>query len=158
MDMIVQLVVGMVCSILCVSVHAASIVVLSNILHSHHLSTLEHSLITRIVRITSVTVTYLMFVHIGEVLIWSLLYHWLGAVPTWDNCIYMSFGNYTTLGFGEGLAVNHWRLLAPLEAMNGILLVGLSTAIMFAVMARVYRLTAEADPSRGRAREIVWGL
>jgi hypothetical protein len=50
---------------------------------------------------------------------------------------YCSAQNYTALGYGDVVLSQRWRLLGPLEAINGLLLFGLSTAVMFAVLSRL---------------------
>ena len=48
--------------------------------------------------------------------------------------LYFAFVNYTTLGYGDVLPVAGWRLLGPMAAMNGVLLFGWSTAVIFQVL------------------------
>jgi hypothetical protein len=45
--------------------------------------------------------------------------------------------SYTSLGYGDIVLSGQWRVLGPLEAINGLLLFGLSTAVMFAVMSHL---------------------
>ncbi len=49
---------------------------------------------------------------------------------------YFAFVNYATLGYGDIVPVAEWRLLGPMAAMNGILLFGWSTAVIFEVLRR----------------------
>jgi hypothetical protein len=60
-----------------------------------------------------------------------------GWTPCTGPCFYFSAQNYTALGIGDVVLSERWRLLGPLEAMNGLLLFGLSTAVMFAVLSRL---------------------
>ena len=50
---------------------------------------------------------------------------------------YHSAVNYTTLGYGDLIMTPSWRMLGPLEAANGMLMFGVSTAIIFAVIQRL---------------------
>ena len=50
--------------------------------------------------------------------------------------VYFAFGNYTTLGYGDLIPVEQWRLLGPMTALNGIMLIGWSTALIFDVLRR----------------------
>jgi hypothetical protein len=54
--------------------------------------------------------------------------------------VYFAFVNYTTLGYGDVLPVERWRLLGPMTAMNGVLLFGWSTAVIFDVLRRALLL------------------
>ena len=51
--------------------------------------------------------------------------------PEGADLVYFAFVNYATLGYGDVLPVERWRLLGPLTAMNGMLLFGWSTAVIF---------------------------
>ena len=56
--------------------------------------------------------------------------------PAGADLLYFAFVNYTTLGFGDVTPVERWRLLGPMTAMNGVLLFGWSTAVIFEVLRR----------------------
>jgi hypothetical protein len=88
-----------------------------------------------LIRIMVASVSVLMAAHMLEVALWSLVYWLVGAAPGAD-LLYFVFVNYTTLGYGDITPVRPWRLLGPLTAMNGILLFGWSTAVIFEVLRR----------------------
>ena len=73
------------------------------------------------------TVSFLMVTHSLEV-VWSFAYSMVDAAPADANLVYFAFVNYTTLGYGDVVPVERWRLLGPMTAMNGVLLFGWSTA------------------------------
>jgi Ion channel len=77
--------------------------------------------------------------HLVEVAIWALLYSLLGVAPWHVSPFYFALVNFTTLGYGDVLPVARWEMLGPLTAMNGILLLGWSTAAIFAVLASQLR-------------------
>jgi hypothetical protein len=60
----------------------------------------------------------------------------VGAATAGVDLLYFAFVNYTTLGYGDVLPVERWRLLGPITAMNGVLLFGWSTAVIFEVLRR----------------------
>src|SRR5579872_774879 len=80
------------------------------------------------------TVTVLMAAHVLEVAVWSLGYLMFDIGPPGADPLYFAFINYTTLGYGDILPVEQWRLLGPLTAMNGVLMFGWSTAVIFEVL------------------------
>ena len=82
------------------------------------------------------TVSILMAAHTSEVIVWALAYRLVDAVPAGDSVIYFAFVNYTTLGYGDIVPVTTWQLLGPAAAMNGVLLFGWSTAVIFEVLRR----------------------
>jgi hypothetical protein len=85
------------------------------------------------------TVSVLMVAHMFEVIIWSLAYAIVDAAPGDVDLLYFAFVNYTTLGYGDILPAERWRLLGPMTAMNGVLLFGWSTAVIFEVLRRTMR-------------------
>jgi hypothetical protein len=59
------------------------------------------------------TVTILLVTHAFEVIVWSLAYFIIGAAPASADVVYFAFVNYTTLGYGDVLPLERWRLLGP---------------------------------------------
>jgi hypothetical protein len=72
--------------------------------------------------------------HLGAITLWAAALLMCGEISTFDKACYLSAENYTALGYGDIVLSERWRLLGPLEAINGLLLFGVSTALMFAVM------------------------
>jgi len=100
------------------------------------------------------TVTVLMTAHLSEVLVWSSTYGLVNAASTGTDLIYFAFVNYTTLGYGDITPVERWHLLGPMTAMNGVLLFGWSTAVIFEVL----RMTLVASGEEGTLPEKRWRL
>jgi Ion channel len=96
------------------------------------------------------TVSILMAAHASEVVIWSLGYRLVNAAPASANLLYFAFVNYTTLGYGDVVPVERWQLIAPMTAMNGVLLFGWSTAVIFEVLRKAMSITASHGRLSGR--------
>jgi hypothetical protein len=90
----------------------------------------------RLLGIMIAAVLVLMAAHMTEVFVWSAAYALTGAAPEGADLTYFAFVNYTTLGYGDIIPVSRWRLLGPMTAMNGVLLFGWSTAVIFEVLRR----------------------
>jgi hypothetical protein len=75
---------------------------------------------------------------------WAVAFVWLGAAETWHSAILYSLDAMTTRGGTEIRLTEHWQLLGALEAANGMLLFGISTAFVFAVLQRVMPLLGVA--------------
>ena len=75
--------------------------------------------------------------HLVQIALWAVALLLSGEVSTFETAFYFSAENYTALGYGDIVLSERWRLLGPLEAINGLLLFGLSTAVMFAIMGRL---------------------
>lgn len=93
-------------------------------------------------------VSILMATHALEVIVWSIAYGLVDAAPEGSDLVYFAFVNYATLGYGDIVPVARWRLLGPITAMNGVLLFGWSTAVMFEVLRKTMERggTAPAAP------------
>src|SRR5260370_41461889 len=90
----------------------------------------------RLIVVMTATVSVLMAAHIAEVAAWSFAYAIVAAAPPGTDLIYFAFVNYTTLGYGDVTPLQRWSLLGPMTAMNGVLLFGWSTAVIFAVLQK----------------------
>ncbi len=129
-----ELLVGAAVSALNICIHALvmTAVVKSARMAAVRAATRHHALFLMAVMI--VTVSVLMTAHISEVACWALTYAMVGAAPVGADRMYFAFVNYTTLGYGDITPTEEWRLLGPMTAMNGVLLFGWSTAVMFDVL------------------------
>jgi hypothetical protein len=104
----------------------------------------------RLVGVMIATVSVFMAAHIAEVAVWALAYRIVGAAPPGADLIYFAFVNYTTLGYGDVIPIERWHLLGPMTAMNGVLLFGWSTAVIFAVLrAAMTNQTGEGMGGKG---------
>jgi len=91
--------------------------------------------------------------HLVQIALWALVLLGLGEMAAFEDAFYFSAESYTALGYGDVVLSDRWRLLGPLEAINGLLLFGLSTALMFAILSRLItnRLRAKFGPGDGGA-------
>jgi hypothetical protein len=88
--------------------------------------------------VTGLAAVALMMGHVLEVAVWATVYAMAGVAPG-ANPVYFAFVNYTTLGYGDVVPAADWQLIGPITAMNGVLLFGLSTAVLFEVLRTVVR-------------------
>ena len=85
----------------------------------------------------------LAVLHGIEAAIWAAAYVWLGALASPNDAILYSLDSMTTRG-ASGLRLEpHWRIMGALEAANGMLLFGISTAYIFAVMHQWWPVLSE---------------
>jgi hypothetical protein len=87
-----------------------------------------------------------------QVMIWALLFIVLGEFDQPEAALYYSAVNFSTLGYGDIVMTERWRLLGPLEAFNGILMFGVSTALMSATVSYVVRHAADWREQRDKQR------
>jgi hypothetical protein len=81
----------------------------------------------------------LLLLHLAEAIVWALFYVWIGGLPDLESATYFSLTSYTTVGYGDVVLPEGWRLLGPIEAAVGVLMLGWSTGILVAVIATIYR-------------------
>jgi len=101
----------------------------------------------RLMVVMVVTAAALIVAHTLEIFVWVLAYATVGAAPAESDLLYFAFVNYTTLGYGDITPVQAWRLIGPMTAMNGILLFGWSTAVLFEVLRKTVELGASISPA-----------
>ncbi|MFG0514786.1 ion channel [Kluyvera intermedia] len=79
-------------------------------------------------------ITIVLLGNLLQILLWGMLFLWLGEFNTLQDAVYHSGVNFATLGYGDIVMSPQWKLLGPLEAVNGALMIGLSGACMLAVL------------------------
>jgi len=92
---------------------------------------------SRIYKVGAIVIV-MFLASVAEVFVWALTYIALNAIEGLERAMYFSMVTYTTLGYGEIVLDEQWRLLASFEAANGIIMFGWSTAIVVAVVHRLY--------------------
>lgn len=94
-------------------------------------------------RILISTSLFLIFIHIIQATLWAIMYlviPGINEIETIEKAIYFSLVTFTTLGYGEITIGSSHRILAGMEAINGITLIGWSTAFMFAIFQNMMKL------------------
>jgi hypothetical protein len=106
----------------------------------------------RVLSVLTITAVVLVFLHAIEIMVWAGVYKTLvpaGELADFEAAVYFSFVTFTTLGYGDITLSEGYRLLSGIQALNGILLVGWSTALMFVVVQKIWQI----DDADERASE-----
>jgi hypothetical protein len=90
-------------------------------------------------RLMAQLVSMLLLLHLTEAVAWALFFVLVGALPDLETAAYFSLTSYTTVGYGDVVLPEPWRLLGPIEAAVGVLMLGWSTGILVAVIGMIYR-------------------
>ena len=77
--------------------------------------------------------------HLLEIALWAVVFMTCGEFTAFAAAFDHSAVNYTTLGYGNVVMSPAWRLMGPLEAADGMLMFGVTTAMIFAVIQRLIR-------------------
>jgi hypothetical protein len=87
--------------------------------------------------IVVLVMSFAFVAHLFEIAVWALLFMICGEFKDFGAAYYHSAVNYSTLGYGDVIMSSTWKLLGPLEAADGSLMFGVSTAMIFAVILRL---------------------
>ena len=92
-----------------------------------------------------VTASILSIKHFFDITLWAAVYWTVGPnqFDAFKDAIYFSSVTYTTLGYGDIVISGDWRLVCGLQAMNGILLFGWSSAMLFLLVQRIWQAEPE---------------
>jgi hypothetical protein len=88
---------------------------------------------------------HMFLITLAEVVLWAVVYVGLGAIESFEKALYFSMVTFTTLGYGDIVLPEQWRLLSSFEAANGIIIFGWTTAIVIAVVERLFFRNADAE-------------
>lgn len=88
----------------------------------------------RLTALLTVTMIGLMCAHVCEIAVWATFYEIANVKTDFAGAFEFAFENYTALGYGDKVPPEGKRLMGPIAALNGLLLIGWSVAIIFEVM------------------------
>ena len=129
---------------LTIAIHATGVTFMVAVLHSMRVRLeirglrLRH-VITIVIGAISAMGLLLAALHGIEAALWAAVYLWLGALGSPETAILYSFDSMTTRGASGFMLQPHWPVLGALEAADGMLLFGISTAFIFTVMQFYYQ-------------------
>jgi hypothetical protein len=84
-----------------------------------------------------------------QIMLWGGLFFVLGEFPVFYEAVYHSGVNFTSLGYGDVVMSTDRKLLGPLEALNGILMLGLSSAALVAILQHLTKVHGQARSQKG---------
>ena len=87
----------------------------------------------------------LVLLHLAEIMVWGLFYWWQQCLPDAESSFYFSAVTYTTVGYGDLVLPQEWRLVGAVEGLTGILMCGLSTGLFFAVVSKFLAATPASE-------------
>lgn len=122
-----------------VAIHALGTAVLVRYLANTFLDRAGRWGTKRVLNALMLAALTLVFLHTLEIIVWAGAYKAIvpsGELADIEAAVYFSFVTFTTLGYGDITLTEGFRLLSGIQALNGILLAGWSTALMFAVVEK----------------------
>lgn len=82
----------------------------------------------------------IMLLHVAETSLWAVFYYTRKLFVDFETSLYFSMVSYTTIGYGDVILPQNWRLLGAIEGVSGVLLCGVSTAFIFAVLNAMIKI------------------
>lgn len=140
--MIIELALATLMVLLTVAIHGAGLYALSRLLRLEELEEAQehiHPLSLRGMAATITVILGLFVIHGIEIWLYAFLYLGIGSVEGLREAIYFSTITYGAIGYSDEAMAEKWRLVSAIEGINGIILIGWSTAFFVTLIARMRR-------------------
>jgi hypothetical protein len=147
--MFVQIVVGTGLLLINISIAAVAAMVMEVIFQRAHGWLMREPHRPKLVLLLAGVSLWVLGVVTAGVWVWASALYGLGAFATLEEAVHFSLATFTTLGLGDVVPAQEWRLLAGMEAANGLLNFGLLTALLIEALRQI-RL-GQVDARRKRA-------
>ncbi|WP_439102072.1 potassium channel family protein [Congregibacter sp.] len=131
--MLINLVLGVATMAACLALQIA-LLTRALLYYARHQAALDHASFLGTMSILSGVMFLLMFGNLGQVAIWAALFQFLGEFSEYGEAFYHSAVNFSTLGYGDIVMSDARKLLGPIQAINGVLMVGMSTAAVMTTL------------------------
>ena len=92
----------------------------------------------------AVSMLAMMIANVLQIALWGCLFLQLGQFEAFYPAIYHSAVNFTSLGYGDVVMGPEWKLLGPLEAANGVLMMSMTAAALTAILQNIIRSQVDA--------------
>jgi hypothetical protein len=135
--MILLLALGLGMYVLTLCVQMVPTAILIRIATSRHPRSLIRPAFGANVILLQLVAALMLLAHLVNIALWALLLYLCGEFAGFEAAYYHSAGNYSSLGCGDSVISTRWRLLGPLETIDGMVMFGISTALIFALMMRL---------------------
>jgi hypothetical protein len=133
--MLVNLATGTFVIILTILVHTFGLIAVTHVMATLVDRFRMHGRRSKVVAMLSVSIGAFMVLS-AQVWIWAIAYLLLGVLPDFETALYFSAVTFSTIGYGDVVPEPHWRMMAALEGINGLLMIGWSTAYLIAAGIR----------------------
>lgn len=124
----------------CVFVHITGILIMAEWVFQHREYLERTASKRRSALLLIVLFSGVMVLHITETSLWAVFYYTQELFKDFESSLYFSLTSYTTIGYGDVLLPQRWRLLGAIEGISGVLLCGVSAGFMFAVISAMFQI------------------
>ena len=148
--MIGGMVVGFTAMVLCLVVQGF-LLIMATRYYFGHLNWVKTSSRAKAMMLIAQVMLILVLGNLLQGAIWAMLFMALGEFGDFSTAYYHSLVNFATLGYGDIVMTDQWRILGPMQAINGVLMIGVSTAAITSVvhdaLERSWRLMGQGEDS-----------
>jgi hypothetical protein len=144
--MLINLLLGIPTMILCLFLQSV-LVIVALYYYTHRKRLIDSPSFTSSLLVLNGVMLILIIGNLAQVAIWSLLFQLLGEFERFDAAFYHSAVNFATLGYGDIVMSDQHKLLGPVQAINGVLMIGVSTATLMATFHDALKKTIQARRS-----------
>jgi hypothetical protein len=137
--MLKELLVAFVIIAVCLVLHVASIVLIADWMLDQREKRKEQMGMFGYMTLLIAAFSAIIILHMMEIAIWASFYFGNSLFADFETALYFSTTSYTTIGFGDVVLPRSWRLLGGIEGVTGVLLCGLSTAFVFAIVNAMFQ-------------------
>ena len=134
---------GLVTMIVCLAIQAFLVVVSIQIYANHRQLAASPTLVGTFVLICAIMLV-LVAGNFLQISLWAGLFMYLGEFTDFNTAAYHSAVNFATLGYGDIVMSEEHRALGPMEAVNGGLMIGVSTAVVMSALQNALKMTLKA--------------
>lgn len=135
----IQLLLATTMSLVTVTIHLTGLAFLVRLLRSHH--RLVRPLKRAPVAILLTATIMIFLIHAAEIWLYALLYVLLGAIDSFEVALYFSTSTYSSVGYGDVVLGEDWRILGAIEGATGLIMIGWSTAFLVSLLGQLKLLT-----------------
>jgi voltage-gated potassium channel len=131
----------------CLLIHISGVLVMAELLFRHREYLERNATRTQHAFLLMILFAGIVVLHISETCIWATFYYTFKLFKDLESSLYFSLTSYSTIGYGDVLLPERWRLLGPIEGVSGVLLCGVSTAFIFAVITAMFQMRLQQQRS-----------
>jgi hypothetical protein len=141
--MIENILIGLATMVICLLVQAA-LVVIAIRFYVHNPQLVDSPTLLSTLGLISAVMVLLVIGNFVQIIIWGGLFIYLGEFTNFETAAYHSAVNFATLGYGDIVMSEHRRVLGPMQSINGVLMIGVSTAVMMSALQDAMHRTRKA--------------
>jgi voltage-gated potassium channel len=149
--MLTEISVAAVIVVVCLLLHVAGILLMAEWLLQHRQYFERSGARIHVSFLMIMLFSGIMLLHVAEAGLWAVFYYSRALFPDFETSLYFSVVSYAAIGYGDVLLPRNWRLLGAIEGVSGLLLCGISTAFIFAVMNAMFKARMQQQESRWRS-------